>query len=63
MTNFHIEIDNKFDNLIINIKQKKEITINDLIELKTFIFDIYYNNNNIDNEYIKKSLSMIDLKI
>jgi len=63
MTNFHIEIDNKFDNLIFNIKQKKEITINDLIELKTFIFDIYYTNNNIDNEYIKKSLSMIDLKI
>jgi hypothetical protein len=63
MTNFHIEIDNKFDNLIFNIKQKKEITINDLIELKTFIFDIYYTNNNINNEYIKKSLSMIDLKI
>jgi len=63
MTNFHIEIDNKFDNLIFNIKQKKEITINDLIELKSFIFDIYYTNNNIDNEYIKKSLSMIDLKI
>ena len=40
MTYFHIKIDNKFDELINKMKNRK-ININDIIDLKEFIFDIY----------------------
>ena len=54
MTGFHIQLDNKFDELISNLKEKKEITINDLIKLKSFINKIYDNENLEVNNYIKK---------
>ena len=63
MTGFHIQLDNKFDELISNLKEKKEITINDLIKLKSFINKIYDNENLEVNNYIKKSLLQIQLKI
>ena len=63
MCNFHIKIDDKFDEFIIKIKENKPITINDLISLKSFIIDVYHNDNTTDNNYIKLSLSMIDFKI
>ncbi len=63
MTGFHIELDNKFDELISNLEAKKQITINDLIKLKSFINKIYDNENLEINNYIKHSLYKIDLKI
>ena len=63
MGNFHIKIDDKFDEFIFQIKENKPLTVNDLISLKSFIIDMYHNENNIDNNYIKLSLTMIDFKI
>ena len=63
MTGFHIQLDNKFDELISNLKEQKEITINDLIKLKSFIIKIYDNENLEVNNYIKQSLLQIQLKI
>jgi len=63
MTNFSIKIDTKFDEIIIKLKEKKEISINDIIDLKIYIMDTYHNVNKSENEYIKKSFSMIDFKI
>lgn len=61
MTYFHIELDNKFKELLSkeeNKKNKKQ-----LIELKTFIYDIYMKENNIEDLRIKKSYNYIDFKI
>lgn len=61
MTYFHIELDNKFTELLSkeeNKKNKKQ-----LIELKTFIYDIYMKENNIEDLRIKKSYNYIDFKI
>ena len=63
MVNFHMQLDNKFDEVIIKLKQKENLTINDLINLKSFIISAYYNDNKLNNEYIKLSLNMIDFKI
>lgn len=63
MTGFHIQLDNKFDELISNLEAKKQITINDLINLKSFINKIYDNENLEINNYITQSLYKIDLKI
>jgi hypothetical protein len=49
----------KFDELI----KKKKIDINELIELKNFIFEIYEIENNPEYKSIKKSLHLIDFKI
>lgn len=61
MTYFHIELDNKFTELLskeANKKNKKQ-----LIELKTFIYDIYMKENNIEDIRIKRSYNYIDFKI
>ena len=57
MTGFHIQLDNKFDELISNLKEKKEITINDLIKLKSFINKIY--DNFIKSKKIEKNFKSI----
>ena len=59
MSYFHIQLDMKFDELIKN----KKIDINELIELKNFIFEIYEIENNPEYKSIKKSLHLIDFKI
>lgn len=46
MTYFHIQIDNKFDEVLCKMKNRK-LNINDIIDLKTFIFEIYGNENKI----------------
>jgi hypothetical protein len=63
MTNFYIELDNKFDEIFINLSTKNNFDKNDLIELKSFIIEIYNNKNKTENEYIRKSFNMIDFKI
>jgi|688.fasta_scaffold10930_6 hypothetical protein len=60
MTYFHIEIDNKFKELI---KKKKNYNINDLIELKSFIYEIYQKENTIEDLNIKNGFKEIIFKI
>lgn len=60
MTYFHIKIDNKFDELICKIKNKK-ININDIIDLKEFIFDIYSSENEIIDKSIVDGFREIDI--
>lgn len=60
MGNFSITLDNKFDELI---NKNKIISLEDLIELKSFLKIAYYNDNYEDNKFIKFSLSEIDFKI
>lgn len=62
MGNFHIQLDTKFNELFIKLKEK-QITVEDLIELKSVVINAYYDDNNEDNEFIKSSLSMIDFRI
>ena len=49
MPSFLTEIDNKFNFLL----KKKAIARNDLIELKTFIINIYENDTMIDIDELK----------
>jgi len=63
MPSFHINLDNKFDEIIINLRKKNNFNIDDLIELKSFIIDIYDKDNKDENECIRKSFKMIDFKI
>jgi hypothetical protein len=63
MTNFYIELDNKFDELLSNLENKAIFDKNDFIELKTFILHIYNTKNKAENDYIRRSLREIELKI
>jgi len=60
MTNFHIKIDNKFDELIIKMKKNK-IDINDIICLKEFIIDSYDYEKYIQDNLITNGFRMIDI--
>lgn len=62
MGNFCITLDNKFDELI-SKKKNSNISIEDLIELKSLLRNAYYTDNNEDNKFIKFSLSEIEFKI
>ena len=63
MTNFYIELDNKFDELLSNLENKAIFDKNDFIELKAFILHIYKTKNKAENDYIRRSLQQIELKI
>jgi hypothetical protein len=64
MPNFYIKIDEKFDELIKKAKKNEnKILINDIVSLKSFIYDIYMKDNEFENNYIRKELKMIDLSI
>lgn len=63
MTNFYIELDNKFDELLSNLENKAIFEKNDFIELKAFILHIYNTKNKAENDYIRRSLQQIELKI
>jgi len=60
MTYFHIKIDNKFDELINKMKIKK-LNINDIIDLKQFILDIYSSENEIIDSSIIDGFREIDI--
>lgn len=60
MTYFHIKIDNKFDELINKMKIKK-LNINDIIDLKQFILDIYSSENEIIDSAIIDGFREIDI--
>jgi hypothetical protein len=64
MPNFYISLDEKFDEIIKKAKVNKDmIYLNEIISLKSFIYDIYMKDNEFENDYIKKELMMIDLSI
>lgn len=58
MPSFLTELDNKINVLL----KKKAIVKNDLLELKSFIIDIYENDNMIDINELKKCQRKILLK-
>ena len=62
MTNFHIKLDNKFEELF---EKAKETPLNmaDLVDLKSYIYDAYSRENSLEDETIKKGFHMIDFKI
>ena len=61
MTYFHIQLDDKFKELIVKVKKNK-MDINDLIELKSFIFDIYENESKIDDVDIRNGFRMLEIE-
>jgi len=64
MPNFYISLDEKFDELIQKARVNENmIYLNEIISLKSFIYDIYMKDNEFENNYIKKELMMIDLSI
>lgn len=64
MPNFYIRIDEKFDELITKAKISNNIILlNDIISLKSFIYEVYMKDNEFENEYLRKELSKIELNI
>jgi hypothetical protein len=64
MPNFYTEIDEKFDELIEKVKvNDNKILIEEIISLKSFIYDMYMKGNEFENLYIKRELTKIDLYI
>ena len=62
MTNFHIKVDDKFKELFKKMNGNK-IDINELLDLKTFIYDAYSSENSMEDKRIKDGFHMIDYKI
>ena len=51
MPNFYISLDEKFDELISKAKVNENmIYLNEIISLKSFIYDIYMRDNEFENE-------------
>jgi hypothetical protein len=64
MPNFYISLDEKFDELIEKAKiNENKIKLNDIILLKSFIYDIYTKDNDFENNYLRRELKTIDLSI
>lgn len=61
MTYFHMQLDDKFKELMIKIKKNK-MDIKDLIELKSFIFDVYENESKIDDIDIRNGFRMLEIE-
>lgn len=55
MPHFLIKIDAKFNNIL----AKKKISVNDLIELKSFIIEEYEKDTFIDIENLQKSQNIL----
>jgi hypothetical protein len=55
MPQFLIKIDAKFNNIL----AKKKISVNDLIELKSFIIEAYENDTVIDIDNLQKSQNIL----
>lgn len=62
MTNFHIKLDDKFEELFEKAKAKP-LDMTDLVDLKSYIYDVYSRENSLEDERIKKGFQMIDFKI
>ncbi len=63
MTSFEMELDKKFNKLFPKMKNNN-FKMNDLIELKSFIYEKYRNENyNEDLTNIKKAYNQIDYRI
>jgi|AACY02.6.fsa_nt_gi hypothetical protein len=63
MPSFEMELDKKFNKLFPKMKNNN-FKMNDLIELKSFIYEKYRNENyNEDLTNIKKAYNQIDYRI
>jgi hypothetical protein len=64
MSNYYSQIDNKFDELLSKTKNNNLVlSKQDLIDLKSFIFIAYKNDNAEDVKKIKKSFKKLNFKI
>ena len=64
MVNFHIKLDEKFDELIKFAKtNKNQISLDDLVELKSYICDIYSTDNDFINTRTRIELNRIAFRI
>ena len=55
MPSFLMDVDDKFNNILL----KKKISINDLIELKSFIINAYEKDTLIDIKNLQKSQNIL----
>jgi Txe/YoeB family toxin of Txe-Axe toxin-antitoxin module len=62
MTNFHVKLDDKFDELIGKMKEKK-FGLGDLVELKSYIYDVYSRESSIEDKRINRGFRVIDYRI
>jgi hypothetical protein len=62
MPNFKMELNDKFEQLIPKI-QNDNFKVNDLLELKSFIYQTYRNNYGDEKQTIKRAYNKIDYKI
>ena len=64
MSNYYSQIDNKFDELLSKTKNNSIcLSKQDLIDLKTFIYIAYKNDNDEDVKNIKNSFKKLNFKI
>jgi hypothetical protein len=64
MPNFYISLDEKFDELIEKARvNENKVFIQEIVLLKSFIYDIYTKDNDYENAYLRKELKLIDLSI
>lgn len=56
MPSFLMNIDDKFNDILL---RKKTISVNDLIELKSFIIEAYSNDTMLDIITLQKSQSIL----
>lgn len=62
MTNFHVKLDDKFDELIEKMKEKK-FKLGDLVELKSYIYDVYSSESTLEDSRIRSGFNVIDYRI
>jgi len=62
MTNFHVKLDDKFDELIEKMKERK-FNLGDLVELKSYIYDVYSSESTLEDSRIKRGFNVIDYRI
>jgi hypothetical protein len=59
MPTFLNDIDDKFKNIL----SKKQISKNDLLELKSYIIEAYENDTNMDIERLQESQRILTLNL
>lgn len=64
MVNFQVKLDERFDELINDLRfERNNVSLDEIISLKSYIIDIYMTDCNYENLIIKKDLKKIDLRI
>jgi hypothetical protein len=64
MVNFQVKLDERFDELINDLRfERNNVSLDEIISLKSYIIDIYMMDCNYENLLIKNDLKKIDLRI